>query len=923
MQNCTLPILKIKTTLLCVLALFFSINIMAQKPMEKRSFEITLEEDEAIQTVIKNNKRINVKTGKPVALYGLNYEVPQGSPESMAMYYLEHESQKLGIPTSELANLRHHATRTTNAGSVVRYRQYIGEYPVNKAEVTISISPQNRVVYVMNSYQAVKSINVTPSVSEDQAFELAKNYINVNGPIKFRDSRLMFYSNSKMNRLAHEVTISTNQPRGEWHVFVDAQTQEIFKVVDLANYYCSDSEKHDKNCNADCKHEDTMPNTAEAEFRRVDGTGFVFDPDPLTSNTVAYGGQYVDGNDATNASLDAARFSVTLRDITESGGMYSLVGPRAEVRDHDTPFNGLFAQNSPTFNFNRNDQAFEAVNVYYHIDFLMGYINDDLGCNVLPYQYNTGVRFDPHGFGGADNSSYNSGAGVLQFGEGCVDDAEDSDVIHHELGHGLHDWVTVGGLSQNEGLSEGCGDYIAQSYNRGVNNALGYWTAADPQYNWVFNWDGNNVCWPGRNTDNPASYPAGLGGGIHADGTIWATCLMTVWDQIGQQEMDKIFYEGLGMTNGASNQNDSAVAVYQAALNLGYTNAQIVDIHTSLSACGYTLPALAGPPSAAFSADNETICLDTNNMVTFTDETVPDATSWLWTFEGGTPATSTDQNPTVTYAADGTYDVTLEATNDLGTDSLTLTDYISVVSGAACPSCEVAASGSSLGLAIPDGPGAFTPGPPVTHTITVASDVVIDYITVNVDIAHTFLRDLEITIIHPDGTTSVIVMDQQCVGENDMDVTFEDGAPDVVCAEPTVGTYNPANPLSAFSGLDSAGDWTISIRDWYVGDLGTLNDWSLEICSDPTASIAESQFDVFSIFPNPNNGEFTLNLKSSSNEDIKVDVYDIRGRSIYNNAFNNTSDFSQVINLNAVQSGVYLVSVSDGERKTIKRIIVE
>ncbi len=282
----------------------------------------------------------------------------------------------------------------------------------------------------------------------------------------------------------------------------------------------------------------------------------------------------------------------------------------------------MFTQNSPTFNFNRNDQAFEAVNTYYHIDFLMDYINNTLGCNVLPYQYPGGVQFDPHGAQGADNSFYTSGAGRLSFGEGCVDDAEDSDVIHHELGHGLHDWVTVGGLSQVNGLSEGCGDYVAQSYNR----SLGNWASTDAAYEWVFNWDGHNECWGGRATNNTATYPGGLVGQVHADGTIWASCLMRIWDQIGQQEMDKIFYEGLGTTNGGSNQDDAANAVYQAALNLGYTTPQIVAIHNGLTSCGYTLPALAGPPVAAFSADNTVICRDTNNTVNFTDETSPDAT---------------------------------------------------------------------------------------------------------------------------------------------------------------------------------------------------------------------------------------------------------------------------------------------------------
>ncbi len=64
--------------------------------------------------------------------------------------------------------------------------------------------------------------------------------------------------------------------------------------------------------------------------------------------------------------------------------------------------------------------------------------------------------------------------------------------------------------------------------------------------------------------------------------------------------------------------------------------------------------------------------------VTFTDNS--DSTSTrLWTFEGGTPATSTDANPVVTYSTAGTYDVKLEATTALGnTFTLEETDLISV-----------------------------------------------------------------------------------------------------------------------------------------------------------------------------------------------------------------------------------------------------
>jgi len=898
------------------MAIMFSLNIFAQKPVEKRSFEIRLEKDEALQTEIKNNQRVNLETGLPVALYGLNYEVPQGSPESMALYYLENESKTLGFSKAEIQNLRHHATRTTNAGSVVRFRQYAAGYPVNKAEVTITISPENKVVYVMNSYQSIKSFNGAPSVSETKAYDLAYAYLNVSSPVLYKANRWMVYNNTKMTRLANEVTILTNNPAGEWHVFVDAQTEEIFKVIDLNQYY--KDEKH--NDNEECLHASAK---RSEERRRVSGTGMVFDPDPLSSNMVAYGGGYVDNNDVASAELNAARISVTLNDITLTGSTYSLVGPRAEIVDFDTPNNGLFTQDSSVFNFNREEDGFEAVNIYYHIDYMMNYINNTLGCDVMPYQYAGGVQFDPHGWSGADQSSYNGGSGQLRFGEGCVDDGEDSDVIHHELGHGLHDWVTSGGNSGAEGLGEGTGDYVAQSYNRAINNANGYWTAADPQYNYVFNWDGHNECWGGRSTAYTGTYPGDLTGSIHTDGQIWATCLMGIWDEIGGEQMDKIFWEGLGMTAGTTGQNDAAVAVYQAAVNLNYSPADINTIHTKLSDCGYTLPALPGPPVASFDASTSSVCLQGDTSITFMDTSSPSATSWSWTFEGGTPATSTDQNPTVTYAAAGMYDVTLVATNSFDTDTITITDYVSVLTGAACPGCTDVGSGA-LGLVIPDGVGANTAGAALTTTMTIpaSENRNIDSVILNVGITHSFIGDLVIELMHPNGTTAVVVWDRDCASENAMNVTFEDGQPAIVCADPAVGVYNPANPLSAFNGLESEGDWTISITDWWNVDTGTLDNWSLEICGQ-SLSIAENAFNTFSIFPNPNNGAFNISLNSSSNEDVKVQVYDIRGRSVFNKSYLNTTDFNQEINLKNVQSGMYLVKVSDGEKETIKKILIE
>ena len=82
------------------------------------------------------------------------------------------------------------------------------------------------------------------------------------------------------------------------------------------------------------------------------------------------------------------------------------------------------------------------------------------------------------------------------------------------------------------------------------------------------------------------------------------------------------------------------------------------------------------PIEADFEADETDICA--GSSINFTDLSVGNIDSWSWTFEGGTPSASTDQNPTVTYSTPGNYFVKLVVAIGALEDSLTLVDYIHV-----------------------------------------------------------------------------------------------------------------------------------------------------------------------------------------------------------------------------------------------------
>ncbi|SFC18502.1 Por secretion system C-terminal sorting domain-containing protein [Flexibacter flexilis DSM 6793] len=83
---------------------------------------------------------------------------------------------------------------------------------------------------------------------------------------------------------------------------------------------------------------------------------------------------------------------------------------------------------------------------------------------------------------------------------------------------------------------------------------------------------------------------------------------------------------------------------------------------------------VAAVPVADFVSSVDGGCAGTS--VTFTNQSTNTPTSYAWTFEGGTPATSTAANPTVTYSTPGSYNVSLVATNSAGADTTVKSDFI-------------------------------------------------------------------------------------------------------------------------------------------------------------------------------------------------------------------------------------------------------
>ncbi|WP_083997394.1 T9SS type A sorting domain-containing protein [Chryseobacterium angstadtii] len=501
--------------------------------------------------------------------------------ETSAQKWIKENSKDLGI--QEFSGLKLSSVRKGNTGETLRFQQMIKTVPVFQSEIVVHFNKDGIITYTgAESFKKdIKEVNINPSLPASEALQKAHIASNTKGAVTSEESKLVVYlTDAGDTKLAYRVLTSSFEHSGNWETIVDAQNGDIISVKNIAHY-----NRDEDGTPGQPKKKSKKGISAKKEY--VSGNGYIFNPDPLSRMQVAYAGNYVDNNDATNASLDAARSLVTIPEVELAAGVYKLKGSYAEIKDLETPSTGLFTQATNQFLFNRNDQGFEAVNAYWHVDNSLRYINETLNIVCKPLTNEGILWFDPHGLDGDDNSYYSNGR--LVFGEGGVDDAEDADVVLHELGHGIHDWLTNGSLSQVQGLSEGCGDYWAQSYSRSLNQ----WPSSAPAYNWMFSWDGHNEYWGGRITNYTVLYPGT--GAIHTRGQIWASSLMRIYDKIGKEKTDRAFLEGLSVTNSSTNQQSAAIAVRQAAIDMlgqfGFNCADIAVMTQEFTAAGYTLPA--------------------------------------------------------------------------------------------------------------------------------------------------------------------------------------------------------------------------------------------------------------------------------------------------------------------------------------------
>ncbi|MEQ1747303.1 MAG: PKD domain-containing protein [Saprospiraceae bacterium] len=407
------------------------------------------------------------------------------------------------------------------------------------------------------------------------------------------------------------------------------------------------------------------------------------------------------------------------------------------------------------------------------------------------------------------------------------------------------------------------------------------------------------------------------------------------------------------------------------------------------------------PPQASFSASTLEGCGPLT--VAFTNLSSADATNLDWTFEGGTPATSTAANPTVTFDQPGTHNVTLTASNAAGSNSFSVS-----VTVLPLPTAGFSVQNAGLGVVLTnssqnatsyawsfgDGNTSMETSPshtyqlPGTYTITLRATN--DCGTVEISREVTIQGTAPIANFKPDATQGCVPFtvqfsDQSAGNPTAWSWSFIGGNPATSNAQNPSVTYsapglytvelevtNPygtnkstqtnliealALPLAAFT--HAATDLNVQFTNqsqfgttytWNFGDGNMSNDPSpTHVYANPgtytvsltvlnncgattlqkmitlTSAAGEANWvEMFSLFPNPTTGVFTVNMRGAPESELEFVLSNALGQRVDRQTINfGTGSLSHTFDYAELPAGFYSLQISSGSRTMEVKVAIQ
>ncbi|UCE78685.1 MAG: M36 family metallopeptidase [Nitrospiraceae bacterium] len=461
-----------------------------------------------------------------------DFETPplKGSPKTIAKKFLKENLGVLKISAS-INDLTFEKTVESIGASTVLFQQHFQGRPIHGAWVAVHINRGKRVFMVKND--TVPAQKLKRQLPKAKAVFLSSSKINATIRKKAKEfgdlttaikKESMLYVLKGQIKHVWKVKFGTKKPAGSWILFVDKTNGQIIEERNI--------------------------------LKKIIGKGRVFRPNPIVTLDRD---DLFDKKDADQEIFDKAYKRVKLKGLHTDGYLKG-----SYVDTTNTP-NNVRSLNYE-FVFTREDDRFEEVMAYYHIDTIQRYMQS------LGFRGNRGILDKPikaNVHGGFDDQSYydpSPGKKDLTYGDGGVDDAEDADIIAHEYGHALQDAIVPGFGQTDEGraIGEGFGDYLAGSFY--------YEYKKKSRRVKIAEWDAKGFAGGPqeylRRLDSTKHYPEDMEGEEHLDGEIWSACLWEVRRLLGKKRADTVILESHFYLNQYSDFRDGAEALILANKNV-------------------------------------------------------------------------------------------------------------------------------------------------------------------------------------------------------------------------------------------------------------------------------------------------------------------------------------------------------------------
>ncbi len=220
----------------------------------------------------------------------------------------------------------------------------------------------------------------------------------------------------------------------------------------------------------------------------------------------------------------------------------------------------------------------------------------------------------------------------------------------------------------------------------------------------------------------------------------------------------------------------------------------------------------------------------------------------------------------------------------------------------------------------------------ISSTITIPDEeaIFISDINVTVNIEHTWVSDLVLTLTSPAGTeVNLAVRKGEERGKNYTATIFDDQAATPISegSTPFTGTFRPDGQLSDFKAERTAGDWVLTITDVVKDDGGALLDWSIEFCERPEG-VPLSVGDNFEqanelVILDQGGDQFDISLITTEiTERLTLQIYDMQGQKLLNYTLDHENGrYHYPLNMSYAANGVYIIAITNGEKSAKGKII--